>query len=192
MSGPVYGQRSRDFPGLETLTTKLSATPQFRDLSVDEENYLVDSWLDLSRSASHGSIAVSTLISGFTFNTLLGQSFQPRYIFDESEVQLLLALTFLFSTFSILLAGYVLWVSKFIVYRIKFSTDRGRKDIAPALRSALKVLASVFATLTVNSASFVTLSPAIMAFQKAVGAFIVTVTSFVTLNLILYALYSAV
>jgi hypothetical protein len=192
MSGPAYGQRLRDFPGLETLTTRLSATPQFRDLSDAEEKYLVDSWLDLSKSMSHGSIAVSTLIAGFTFNTMLGQSFQPRYVFDESEVQLLLALTFLFSTFAILLAGYVLWISKFITHRIKFSTDRGNKELAPALRSALKMLASAFATLTVNSASFVTLSLAIMAFQKAVGAFIVAVTSFVTLNLILYTLYSAV
>jgi len=139
--------------------------------------------LQLSRSVLQGSVAVATLIAGFTFNTLLGQSFQPRDTFTNQSVQLLLALTFLFSVVAVLVASFVLWTEKLILRMGRGMWQWGR------MRSSCALLAASVGALTMNSASFVTLSLAITAFQKVVGAIIVGITSWVALYLVILTIY---
>lgn len=194
MSASTHRELSQEIPSHNPATNRLSRTPRLRDRTNTEKRYILEMWLDLSKSAAHGSIVVSTLIAGFTFNTLLGQAFQPRYLFDESEVQLLLALTFLFSALSILFAGYVLWALKFLPFNLKAAAAAAasHQDMVGVVRCSVYALSFTFATLAVTSASFVTLSLAITAFQKAVGSVIVAVTSLVTLNLVMCTVYTAV
>ena len=56
---------------------------------------------ELAMSVLRGSVAIATLTAGFTFSTLLGQTFTPQHVFRAEQVELLLALTFLFSCMSV-------------------------------------------------------------------------------------------
>ena len=146
---------------------------------------------ELAMSVLRGSVAIATLTAGFTFSTLLGQTFTPQHVFRAEQVELLLALTFLFSCMSVLFAGYVIIFVKVRQNAISLrlylpKSDKRYQDAQiKAARLSTYELALSFAVMVVNSAAFVTMGLAIMAFQKVVGGLIVAVTAQTSLSLLL-------
>ena len=137
-------------------------------MSKAERDHMADQAYAFTTSLLHTSVAVATLTSGFTFNTLLGQTFEPRHYFTGEQVEMLLALTFLFSLMSILMSGWLLGCAKV----------RPLDSNVPLIKM---LTAYALTRLLLNSACFLTIILAVMAFQKAVGGICVAANSHASL-----------